>query len=344
MGGLISLLRDIKTVYKDLKVTLKLTARIVLKVHSIVDDVEQTVQELKAAVKGLSSRVQRTHDEKASEVAFEALVESVESKAISLKTSLVEATSQVFNEDLLRNTQDKWDKVMQYSKESSAALANFVANSTINVVGPHPSSTKQTCALEETRISLSEIIENDRLGNDEEEVTDNFNNDKALVPVFMEKLPGVTDEEEIRDFEILPLDVGMDSFWKCDIGCFNIDCVDYHQLPTGRLVDEVTGSHSRKKKAKKRTKGSKSGKKAALGANSSNTTPRERDQTPAKYHHKTRKQPREHVALELIFLIAVLVEGVAMSNSDLLARGNVWDEPNRGSWSRAAADIIELDD
>lgn len=84
MGGLISLLRDIKTVYKDLKVTLKLTARIVLKVHSIVEDVEQTVQELKAAVKGLSSKV-HPQDGTAGEVAFEALVESVESKAISLK-------------------------------------------------------------------------------------------------------------------------------------------------------------------------------------------------------------------------------------------------------------------
>ena len=38
MGSFISLLRDIRTVYRDLKVTLKLTARIVLKVHGI--DVE----------------------------------------------------------------------------------------------------------------------------------------------------------------------------------------------------------------------------------------------------------------------------------------------------------------
>ena len=58
MGSFISLLRDIRTVYRDLKVTLKLTARIVLKVHGIVEDVEQTVQDLKAAVKGLSSKIQ----------------------------------------------------------------------------------------------------------------------------------------------------------------------------------------------------------------------------------------------------------------------------------------------
>ncbi|KAL9968132.1 hypothetical protein ACROYT_G026465 [Oculina patagonica] len=334
MGGLISLLRDIKTVYKDLKVTLKLTARIVLKVHSIVEDVEQTVQELKVAVKGLSSKV-HPQDGTAGEVAFEALVESVESKAISLKTSLIEATSQVFNEDLLKNTQEKWDKVMQYSRQSSEALANIVANSSFNVIGHQENSTEMVNTLEEA-ISLSDVREDD-LRNEQD---GNFDNDRALVPVFREKLPGIGDEEEIPDFEILPLDI-MDSFWKCDIGCFNIDCVDFCHLSAGRKFGEAS-SQSKKKKGKKRIKKSKSGKKAALGASSSSKTPaRERNQTPAKWHGNNRKQ--QNVALELIFLIAVLVEGVAMSNSDLLVRGNVLKEPNRGSWSRAA-EIIELDD
>jgi len=47
--------------------------------------------------------------------------------------------------------------------------------------------------------------------------------------------------------------------------------------------------------------------------------------------------------LELIFLIAILYEGVAMSDNDLSMRGNAWDETNRGGWTRAA-EIIELDE
>lgn len=204
-----------------------------------------------------------------------------------------------------------------------------MANSSFSVIGHQVNSTEPVNTLEEA-ISLSDVREDD-LRNEQ---------DRALVPVFREKLPGIGDEEEIPDFEILPLDI-MDSFWKCDIGCFNIDCVDFCQLPASRKFGE-TSSQSKKKKGKKRNKKSKSGKKAALGASSSSKTPsRERDQTPARYHSKNRKQ--QNVALELIFLIAVLVEGVAMSNSDLLVRGNVWNEPNRGSWSRAA-EIIELDD
>lgn len=335
MGSLISLLRDIRTVYRDLKVTLKLTARIVLKVHSIVEDVEQRVQELKAAVKGLSSKVQP--QDGMGEVAFEALVESVESKAISLKTSLIEATSQVFNEDLVRNTQEKWNKVMQYSRQSSEALANIVANSSFNVTGRQVNGSEQVNTTEEP-VSLSHVRENEPSN----ERDGNFNYGRALVPFFMEKLPGITDDEEIPDFEILPLDI-MDSFWKCDIGCFNIDCVDFRQLPTGQYGE--TSSHSKRKKTKKRCKKpSKSGKKAAVSASSSGkTTSRERDQTPARYHHKNRRQPRQNVALELIFLIAILYEGVAMSDNDLSMRGNAWDETNRGGWTRAA-EIIELDE
>jgi len=335
MGSFISLLRDIRTVYRDLKVTLKLTARIVLKVHGIVEDVEQTVQDLKAAVKGLSSKIQP--QDGMGEVASEALVESVETKAIWLKTSLVEASSQVFNEDLVRNTQEKWDKVVQYSRQSSEALASIVGNSSFNVIGQHVNGSQLANTIEEA-VSLSHIGEsessNERGGN--------FDNDKALVPVFMEKLPGITDDQEIRDFEILPLNI-MDSFWKCDIGCFNIDCADVRQLPTTRQQGE-SSLHSKKKKAKKRSRRpSKSGRKAAASASSSGkTTSREHNQTPVRYH-KNRRQPRENVALELIFLIAILYEGVAMSDNDLTVRGNAWNETNRGRWRRVA-EIIELDD
>jgi len=295
-------------------------------VHGIVEDVEQTIQDLKAAVKGLSSKIQP--QDGMGEVAFEALVESVETKAISLKTSLIEATSQVFNEDLVRNTQEKWDKVMQYSRQSSEALANIVANSSFNVIGQRVDGSQLANTVEEA-VSLSHIRENESSNN----------NDQALVPIVLEKLPGITDGEEIRDFEVLPLDL-MDSFWKCDIGCFNIDCADFRQLPTPRQQGE-SSSHSKKKKTKKRSRRpSKSGKKAAASASSSGkTTSREHNQTPARYH-KNRRQPRENVALELIFLIAILYEGVTMSDNDLLVRGNTWNETNR----RRAAEIIELDD
>lgn len=333
MGSLISLLRDIRTVYRDLKVTLKLTARIVLKVHGIVEDVEKTVQDLKAAVKGLSAKIQP--QDGMGEVAFEALVESVETKAISLKTSLIEATSQVFNKDLVRNTQEKWDKVMQYSRQSSEALADIVANSSFNVIGHQVNDPQLANTIEDT-ISLSRIRENE-LSN---ETNGNFNNDQALVPAFIDALPDITYDEEIRDFEILPLDI-IDSFWKCDIGCFNIDCADFRQFPTTRQHGE-TSSHSKKNKTKKRSKKpSKSGKKATVSARSSGkSTSRELDQTPAKYRQRNRRQPREKLALELIFLIAILYEGVAMSDNDLPVPGNPWNKTNR----RRAAEIIELDD
>lgn len=334
MGSLISLLRDIRTVYRDLKVTLKLTARIVLKVHGIVEDVEKTVQDLKAAVKGLSAKIQP--QDGMGEVPFESLMESVETKAISLKTSLIEATSQVFNKDLVRNTQEKWDKVMQYSRQSSEALADIVANSSFNVIGHQVNDPQLTNTIEDT-ISLSRIRENE-LSN---ETIGNFNNDQALVPAFIDALPGITDDEEIRDFEILPLDI-IDSFWKCDIGCFNIDCADFRQFPTTRQHGE-TSSHSKKNKTKKRIKlkPSKSGKKATVSARSSGKpTSRKLEQTPAKYHQRNRRQPREKLALELIFLIAILYEGVAMSDNDLSVPGNAWNKTNR----RRAAEIIELDD
>ena len=332
MGGLISLLRDIRTVYKDLKVTLKLTARIVLKVHGIVDDVEHTVQELKAAVKGLSSKI--NPQDGMGEVAFNALVENVESKATLLKTALIEATSQVFNDDLIRNTQEKWDKVVQYSRESSEVLANIVANSSNYISGQHASERGK--AINET-VVLSGVKESDK---EDEESKDE--NNRVLVPVF--KAPPSTPnkiEEDLldREFEILPLDI-MDSFWKCDIGCFNIDCVDFQQLPSRRQRNSEVGAQLRKKKTKKRDKKSaKFGKKTGARAGATGSV-----HTPAKYHHNKQKQPREHVALELIFLIALLVEGVAMSNSDLsAARGSTWNECNYGGYSRVAQ-IIELDD
>ena len=332
MGGLISLLRDIKTVYKDLKVTLKLTARIVLKVHGIVDDMEQTVQELKAMVKGLSSKL-NTRDG-TGEVAFDALVENMESKAILLKTSLVEATSQVFNEDLVRSTQEKWDKVVHYSKQSTEALASIVASSSFNTNRQDKSGAEQAHSIEELNVLLSDVK-----GEENDENESNFSSPRAVVPVLEEPgLPNIKIEDEIQDFEILPIDI-VDSFWKFDIGCFNIECVDFQHLPTSQLANGEEGTKMRKKKSKKRGKNSKKTKfgKKLVSSTGSEHVPA----NLAKHHHKKRKQPRENIALEMIFLIALLMEGVAMSNCDLLARESTWNERNYGA---RAAEIIELDD
>lgn len=331
MGGLISLLRDIKTIYRDLKVTLKLTARIVIKVHGIVDDVERTVQELKTAVKGVSAKISLNGSD---EVAFDALVENVESKAVMLKTSLIEATSQVFNEDLLKHTQEKWDKVMEYSRQSSEALTNIIASSSFYTsVVQGASDAAASTGVGEKNISFLDVKE-----KEEEDEKSNAPSNQAIVPVFNEPpstISGVT-EEDVRDFEILPSFDMMDSFWKCDIGCFNIDCVDLQQLPARQQRNGEVNGQLRKRKTKKRSGKSKLSKKTGIsGTNSGHT--------PVKYHNHKQKRPRENIALEVIFLIALLVEGAAMSNNNLLARERLWNECNYGSYS-SAAEILELDD
>lgn len=58
------------------------------------------------------------------------------------------------------------------------------------------------------------------------EIDGNFNSNWVLVLFFLENLFFIINDEEVWDFEILFLEI-MDSFWKCDIGCFNIDCVDF---------------------------------------------------------------------------------------------------------------------
>lgn len=330
MGGLISLLRDIKTIYKDLKVTLKLTARIVLKVHGIVDDVEHTVQELKAAVKGLSAKISPENGK--GEVAFDALVENVESKAIMLKTSLIEATSQVFNEDLLKNTQQKWDKVMEYSRQSSEALTNIIASTSLYTSVVQGASDAERAGVEEKNISFLELKE-----KEEEDEKSNAQSNQAIVPIFNGPRSTLFGVEEDRDFEILPSFDMMDSFWKCDIGCFNIDCVDLQQLPARQQRNGEGNGQLRKRKTKKRSgKSAKLCKKTGISGTSSG-------HTPVKYHNHKQKRPRENIALEVIFLIALLVEGAAMSNNNLLTRESLWNECNYGSY-RSAAEILELDD
>lgn len=331
MGGLISLLRDIKTIYKDLKVTLKLTARIVLKVHGIVDDVEHTVQELKAAVKGLSAKI--SPENGSGEVAFDALVENVESKATMLKTSLIEATSQVFNEDLLKNTQQKWDKVMEYSRQSSEALTNIIASTSFYTSVVQGASDAERTGVEEKNISLLELKE-----KEEEDEKSNAQSNQAIVPVFKEPRSTLSSvEEDVRDFEILPSFDLMDSFWKCDTGCFNIDCVDLQQLPARQQRNGEVNGQLRKRKTKKRNgKSAKLCKKTGISGTSSG-------HTPVKYHNHKQKRPRENIALEVIFLIALLVEGAAMSNNNLLTRERLLNESNYGSYS-TAAEILELDD
>ena len=58
---------------------------------------------------------------------------------------------------------------------------------------------------------------------------------------------------------------------------------------------------------------------------------------------KGSKQRRETVALELIFLAAILVEGLAMSDSNVPVVENMWSDRIRSNWSHSG-EIIELDD
>ena len=338
MGGLISLLRDIKTVYKDLKVTLKLSARIVVKVHGIVDDVEQTLQELKSAVRRLSAKLNPNRDGKG-DVGLDTLVENVESKANLLKTSLIEASSQVFNEDLLRSTQEKWDKVTEYSKQSKEAFANIMACSSWDSVKEDTNVLHHVNLGDDIKLPIPVLDDKE----EEKKYTEaHLDSNRALAPVSGRRTILLNNkiDEEFEDFEILPFDI-VDTSWKCDIGCFNIDCVDFQHLPRSRLITRRGGETLRKKKTKKRIKHGgklpKSGKKVPSSKFSEHLPT-----NVTKYHQNKQKQSKENVALELIFLIAVLVEGAAMSNSKLLPhRQNSWKD---SSYTFSTAEIIELDD
>ncbi|XP_015761437.1 PREDICTED: uncharacterized protein LOC107340587 [Acropora digitifera] len=335
MGGLLSLIRDIKTVYRDLKITLKLSARIVLKVHGIVDDVEQTLQELKEAVKRLSQRISPTQDSK-DEIGLDSMVENVESKAILLKTSLIEATSHLFNEGLLRSTQDKWDKVMRYSKQSSEAFANIIANSSRDL--------RRETANDSQKANLPRDPAPPMFDGKEEEMKkleERFDCNGAASAIS--EAPVVLQSGKIKqdflDFEVLPFEI-VDSFWKCDIGCFNIDCIDFQHLPRSLLMTGQESESIRKKMKKRIRHGGRMPTECAKKISSSKSS----QHVPSnveKYNHPERNKSKENMALELIFLIAVLVEGAAVSNRDRLLRGNLWKEGSNGC---GAAEIIELDD
>lgn len=126
MGGLVTTLRDIKIIIKDLKITLKLTAKVILKVHSIVEDFEETVQELKRTVKCVSTRIS-PEGELMQESTLNSWTESVETTAESLKQALADVVGQVSTKDLFRSTQENWEKVMEYSRESSRNVAELMA-------------------------------------------------------------------------------------------------------------------------------------------------------------------------------------------------------------------------
>lgn len=336
MGGLLSLIRDIKTVYRDLKITLKLSARIVLKVHGIVDDVEQTLQELKEAVKRLSQRISPTQDCK-DEIGLDSMVENVESKAILLKTSLIEATSHLFNEGLLRSTQDKWDKVMRYSKQSSEAFANIITNSSRDLRRETANVSQKANLRREPAPPMFD-------GKEEEmkKLEESFDCNGAVsaiseAPVVLQ---GGKIKQDFLDFEVLPFEI-VDSFWKCDIGCFNIDCIDFQHLPRSLLITGQESETIRKKKMKKRIRHDGRMPTECAKKISSSKSSQHVPSNVEKYNHPERNKSKENMALELIFLIAVLVEGAAVSNRDRLLQGNLWREGSNGC---GAAEIIELDD
>lgn len=116
MGGIITTIRDLKVVLRDLKITLKYTAKIVLKVHGIVDDMEQTMQDLKQTVNGLSSRLPKSPCHKSIDEASMAyvtdVVHTIESKAESVKASLSNAVAVLTSDDLIKNTSTAWENLV----------------------------------------------------------------------------------------------------------------------------------------------------------------------------------------------------------------------------------------
>ncbi|EDO43883.1 predicted protein [Nematostella vectensis] len=121
MGAIVSTIRDIKTIMRDLKVTLKYTSKVVLKLHAIVDDVENTVQDLKNTVRSLTVRVANTPPLPAalqysrdstcydSSASIDSLLQSVENKADSVKSTVATAVGGLVNDDLLKTTLRNWE-------------------------------------------------------------------------------------------------------------------------------------------------------------------------------------------------------------------------------------------
>ncbi|KAK3697869.1 hypothetical protein QZH41_001710 [Actinostola sp. cb2023] len=118
MGGIISSIRDVKVILRDLKITLKFTAKIVLKVHGIVDDMEQTMQELKETVNGLSSRLPKSAsqenilDEASTATYVDEMVHTIETKAESVRASLSSAVAVLTSDDLITNTSSAWENLV----------------------------------------------------------------------------------------------------------------------------------------------------------------------------------------------------------------------------------------
>lgn len=120
MGGIISTIRDLKVILRDLKITLKFTAKIVLKVHGIVDDMDQTMQELKHTVNGLSSRLPKSPSgdniDPSTMAYVDDVVNSLEHKADSVKASLSSAFIAVTSDDLIKNTSDAWENLVSHKR------------------------------------------------------------------------------------------------------------------------------------------------------------------------------------------------------------------------------------
>lgn len=124
MGGIISTIRDLKVILKDLKITLKFTAKIVLKVHGIVDDMEHTMQDLKNTVNGFSSRLPKSpshcDDVDPLSIAYiNDVVNSIEHKAESVKASLANAVTSLTKDDLMGNTCHAWEALVSNKRLSS---------------------------------------------------------------------------------------------------------------------------------------------------------------------------------------------------------------------------------
>lgn len=182
MGGLISLLKDVKKIIKDLKLTLKITVKVVLKAHKIMDDLEKTMNNLKSTVDIVSTKfcgqqeIEKsleggTPSNQAKAVPIDSLLESLETTACSLKTSVRATISTIMEDKGLGNFVDKWRRVTDsnagakfvkicpvFRKDIAPKLVEL--DSLFQDLQPSKSTGKNCCGFDTTNANVQMKLEN----------------------------------------------------------------------------------------------------------------------------------------------------------------------------------------
>ena len=158
MGGIITAVRDMKTIIRDLKVTLKITVKVVLKVHKIIDDIEETVNDLKSTVTVISSKVCRQTETERAQTGLspsckatlrDNILENIEAKAGSFKTSVMTTVGSVMAEETFGNVVGKWRRVLG----STAAATLVKACPGIDDLEPKLNELESVCQDLQPRIA-----------------------------------------------------------------------------------------------------------------------------------------------------------------------------------------------